>query len=248
MGAHSIYTYSSRYGLTGPIVSGGTASPHWVWSDGSGTPNNLIHLPPDVATYNTMDALGPLSILMAQSGTGTYSLHRVSNLSTGAGTGLWEGDGTWNGTTYYRATLDTTHNRAITQGIWYYAPYYDLGTVKNVSIDTESPHDVIGIPGQNETGTLVFDTEGVVVNINVDGAFFETTAQTMSDKISAIKNLITGNQYVGNPCAFWWDRELLGTVAKPYFVSVKKFQYQGTEKDVARVNYKLQLVVRALAV
>lgn len=248
MTAHTLYTHSERYGLSGPIVSAGTASPLWVWSDGDPNVKTIINLPPDVTLYNTMNALSSLVIVMAQTAPTLFSVHRVSAMDVGGAPNSWEGDGTWDGDTYYLAYLGSAHSHGITQGIWYYAPLYDLGSVKNISIDTDSPHDVMGMPGQTETGTLAFDVEGVVTTINVDGFFYETIPQTMSNKIGAIRALMNGNQYINPPCVFWWDREVVGSVAKPYFVSVKKFTVQGSEKDVSKVDYKLQLVVRALTV
>lgn len=239
MTAHAVFTHSSKYGLTGPIVSGGSASPNLAWTN---TGVNYVYLPPNLATYNIIDAIANPVIIMNYGG---VSLHRVIETTTGAGSNLWEGDGTWHGSVYYKCTFDATHTNPATGYAWYYATYYDLGNVKSIVIDSDSPHDTMGMPGQGETGTLAFDVEGVVTTINVDGQLYESTPATMAAKITALRSLLNGNQYINLPCAFWWDRELVGGIAKPYFVSIKKFTFQGSEKDVSKVDYKLQMVVRA---
>lgn len=129
---------------------------------------------------------------------------------------------------------------------YFWADSYTLGTVKTISLSTESNMDVMGMPGIGDGGTLAFDVDGAVTTIDIDGSFFESTASTMSLNLTHIRGLIDGNQYINNPCVFWWDAELLNSRITSYFVAVKKFTIQRSEKDIQRVDYKLQLVRRAL--
>jgi hypothetical protein len=168
--------------------------------------------------------------------------------AVGAGGDIWDDTG-WHagagpGTNYVITTVSTI-TTAFT-GEFYYGNFQTLGSIKNISIEHNSPLDVMGVPYGGDTTTLIFDTEGVITKIKVSGQFFETTAATMDANITALQSMLTGSQCVGLPYVFWWDIQLVDGRPKPYYVAMENFTFTRSEKDTACTNYSLSLVRRAL--
>jgi hypothetical protein len=180
---------------------------------------------------------------------GVYYCYRTISQRTYVSDPHWEGAWIAGAGTNYEKTIDAPVFGIPTSAYAFsHAVYYTLGTVKNISIEHNSPLDVMGMPYSGDTSTLIFDTEGVITKIKVSGQFFETNAATMDANITILQSLLSGQQYVALPCVFWWDIQKLDSQPKGYFVAVENFSFTRSEKDTACVNYNLSLVRRALSV
>jgi hypothetical protein len=225
------------YGIGSGLTSAGTN----CWTSGGGV--STIYIGP--TDYSA--GAGSNNKFLLLNGVWYRSLG-VSVTAVGAGGDIYNDTG-WHvgagpGTNYIVNTASPVTTAY--SGAYKYGTFQTLGTVKNISIEHNSPLDVMGMPYGGDTATLIYDTEGVITKIKVSGQFFETTATTMDANITALQSMLTGSQYLGLPYVFWWDIQLVDGRPKPYYVAMENFTFTRSEKDTACTNYSLSLVRRAL--
>jgi hypothetical protein len=149
------------------------------------------------------------------------------------------GGGTQNQTSVY--TFTGTSNSYP----FYYSLYpRSMGEIVKVGKICECPTDVIGMPGQRWTGTLVFDMEGTVMRFNIEG-FYEDTAANISSWMRNNEQYMDSNRFIALPQFMWMECEEIYSAPRAYPVQFSKWSHDWTNvKGKLRVTFKLEAIVR----
>ena len=112
----------------------------------------------------------------------------------------------------------------------------DLGYVRSEKHSFRSTLDVAGMPGADSSYTEIYDEEGVVRVITIQGVYKSTTQDGIyTGFIDNIQALMDGDQ--STPIAF-----VSGIGAGTIQVYIRDFDYEVDEGQFGRCNYTLTLV------